>query len=99
MTDQFPTGTQTEAAPVDALLIARAFVSDDDDAVQLLLKHCDPWSCTLQLAGWLRTAIDVALKHGAGERIGCHNVDDMLAFWLNIVQNPSSTEQHEGEAK
>lgn len=86
MTELFPTPDQTNAAPVDALLIARAFLQDDPAATAVLLKHCDPWSCTLQLAGWLRTALDVALAHGAGQHQD-HSVDDVLDRWIAQVRS------------
>jgi hypothetical protein len=79
-----PDNPQTKAAPVDALLIARAFRPDGDDhATTIVLKHSDPYSVALQLAGWLRAAIEVALQHGAGESFGDTCVDDVLDRWLS----------------
>lgn len=75
----------TGRAPVDALLIARAFLRGDQAATAVLLKHADAHSTTLQLAGWLRTALDTALAHGAGHEFGDHTVDDVLARWLTQV--------------
>ncbi|MBS1691923.1 MAG: hypothetical protein JST91_06860 [Actinobacteria bacterium] len=86
MSNQFPTTEQTAAAPVDALLIARAYLRGDDDATQVLLKHCDPWSTTLQLAGWLRTALAEALHRGAGHQHEDHTVEDVLDRWIATVR-------------
>jgi hypothetical protein len=84
-----PDNPQTAAAPVDALLIARMHLRSDDSATSVLLKHADPYSTTLQLAGWLRTAIDTALKHGAGAEFGDATVDDVLDRWLTQVRGES----------
>jgi hypothetical protein len=83
--NDLPTAGQTAAAPVDALLIARAFLTDDDTATQLLLKHCDPYSTTLQLAGWLRTALAEALEHGAGAQFGETTPIDVLNRWIQTA--------------
>jgi hypothetical protein len=86
-----PHNPQTAAAPVDALLIARMFLfGEDDRATGVLLKHADPYSCTLQLAGWLRAAIDTALQHGAGEEFGDTTVDDVLDRWLTQVRSEAN---------
>lgn len=81
----------TGRAPVDALLIARAFLRGDEDTTAVLLKHCDPHSTTLQLAGWLRTAIAAALDHGAGREFGDHTVDDVLDRWLTQVTSEAQS--------
>ena len=86
MTQPIPTSEQTKSAPVDALLIARMFCNHDDTATTVMLKHCDPYSTTLQLAGWLRAAIDTALAHGAGSECGDQSVDDVLDRWLTKVR-------------
>ncbi|MCX6468089.1 MAG: hypothetical protein NTW76_02075 [Corynebacteriales bacterium] len=86
-----PTADQTAAAPIDALLIARAFLRDDDAATQVLLKHSDPYSTTLQLAGWLKAAIERALATDPDNEHGDRTVDDVLDRWLTQVR--SETEQ------
>lgn len=82
----------TSSAPVDALLIARAFLRDDEDATAVLLKHCDPYSTTLQLCGWLKAAIEEALSHGPN-RFGDDTVDDVLARWLVQVQREAEANE------
>ncbi|QFS93540.1 hypothetical protein FIV07_22505 [Mycobacterium sp. THAF192] len=81
----------TQRAPVDALLIAKAFIHGDEDTTAVLLKHCDPHSTTLQLAGWLRTAIATALDCGAGTEFGDNTVDDVLDRWLRQVTSEAQS--------
>ncbi len=80
------TPERTAAAPEDALMIARRFLAGDEMAAGILLGSSDPYSCTLQLAGWLRTAIQTALEYGAGEEFDDQTVDDVLGRWLDQIR-------------
>jgi hypothetical protein len=66
-----PDNPMTRRAPVDSVLLLQALHRDDEQAQQVLLASCDPYSVALQLCGWLLTTFrqfDV-------------KVDERLAIW------------------
>lgn len=48
-----PDNEKTKRASVDSVMLAQAFYRDDDEAVQAILKHCDPHSVALNLCGFI----------------------------------------------
>lgn len=90
MSTTFPTTEQTANAPIDALLIAGQFWRDDSTTTPVLLRHCDPWSVCLQLAGWLRASVRETLALGGGESYGDTDEFDVLNRWLAKVREEAS---------
>jgi hypothetical protein len=66
----------TGRAPVDAILLAQAFLRDDDAAGQVIINNCDIHSVSLQLCGWIYACIR---ERGA-------DVEERLAIWLNAMR-------------
>ncbi|PQE01402.1 hypothetical protein CYL16_04785 [Mycobacterium sp. EPG1] len=48
-----PENPATKRASVDSILLAQAFYRDDDQGVETILKHCDPYSVALNLCGFI----------------------------------------------
>ncbi|ANR92715.1 hypothetical protein [Mycobacterium avium] len=74
------------AAPIDALLLAQSLWSGDHTATDILMRYCEPWTVARELADWLRVAVTKALECGAGPEFGDVHEFDVLARWLQGVQ-------------
>jgi hypothetical protein len=48
-----PDNEATKRASVDAVMLAQAFHRGDDQAAEIIIKNCDPYSVSLQLCGFL----------------------------------------------
>ncbi|MBZ4620989.1 hypothetical protein [Mycobacterium avium] len=79
------------AARIDALLLAQSLWSDDELATNILMRYCDPLAVACELAAWLRTAVTKALECGAGPEFGDLHEFDVLARWLQDVQQEKTS--------
>ncbi|MDX1890120.1 hypothetical protein [Mycolicibacterium sp. 050158] len=78
-----PDNPLTKRASVDAVLLAQAFLRDDDTGAGVIMKNSDPYSVALQLCGFLFATFrqfDV-------------DPEERLAIWLD------ATREQTGEAE
>jgi hypothetical protein len=84
-----PDNQQTDAAPMDALLLAQSLWRQDHEATAIITGLVDPVATNRELANWLRVAVQKALEYGAGPECGDTDEFAVIARWISGAPQPA----------
>jgi hypothetical protein len=84
-----PDKQQSDAAPMDALLLAQSLWRQDYAAAEVLTRLSDPVAINRELATWLRVAVQKALEYGAGPECGDADEFAVIARWISGAPQPA----------